>query len=193
VFLDRSITATMDMDGLWDIRPKITFILNQETDHRGFLELLKTVDRSFEPISPKGYRAVNRDGYLVDLLKNQPKPLQKTGKTRMGDNQDLAAVEVKNAQWLIASPRFEQVVIGDDGVPAPMVVPDPRAFALHKLWLSEQFDRDPKKKQRDYSQAMTVMCMVLQYLPHLKFEPKELRMFPAKHVDAALKAIDSMR
>jgi hypothetical protein len=37
-------------------------------------------------------------------------------------------------------------VIAQDGMPAPIVSPDPRAFAIHKMWLSKQDDRDPAKK-----------------------------------------------
>ncbi len=33
-----------------------------------------------------------------------------------------------------------------------MVCPDPRAFALHKIWMNAQPDRNPLKKQRDHNQ-----------------------------------------
>jgi hypothetical protein len=74
-------------------------------------------------------------------------------------------------QWLISSPKFSQVVIGEDGYPASLVVPDPRAFALHKLWLSEQSDREPVK-------GLAVAQLIIQYLPQYQFNTSELRMFP---------------
>jgi hypothetical protein len=70
-----------------------------------------------------------------------------------------------------------------------MVVPDPRAFALHKLWLSRQTDREPIKRRRDREQAIAVCRLVLQYLPHLRFQPEELRMFPKSVVAAAARAM----
>ena len=73
---------------------------------------------------------------MVDLIKSAPKQLLRKEISRMGGPGDMEAVEIRNLQWLISSPKFSQVVIGDDGYPAPMVVPDPRTFALHKLWLS---------------------------------------------------------
>jgi transposase InsO family protein len=45
------------------------------------------------------------------------------------------------------------VGIDEDGWPVPIKVPDPRAFALHKAWLSTLTTREPVKKQRDLAQA----------------------------------------
>ena len=58
----------------------------------------------------------------------------------MGGSDDLMADELNNLQWLVSAPKVSQIVIGDDGYPSTMVVPDPRAFAIHKLWLSERVD-----------------------------------------------------
>ena len=91
---------------------------------------------------------------------------------------DLIAVEVMNLSWLLSSRKFEQVVIGQDGVPARMVVPDPRAFALHKFRVSQRDDREPAKKNRDASQALAVAQLVIDRLPQLKFSEDQLRMFP---------------
>lgn len=187
VFLERAMTATMDMDVFWDIRPKLSLVFERDTNHSGFIGILKKADRSFEPIVPGGYRAVNQDGYMIDLIKPEPKPPFKKELNQMGKQHDLMAAEIKNLQWLLSSPKFTQMVIGEDGLPAPMVTPDPRAFALHKLWLSKQDDREPMKKKRDYQQALTTFQLVTQFIPHLRFKKDELRMFPPQIVDTALK------
>jgi hypothetical protein len=80
--------------------------------------------------------------------------------------------------FLTASPKFSQVVIAKDGGPATMVVPDPRAFALNKLWLSRQEDRGEARRNRDRSQALAVAALVLRYLPQYDFFSTELDMFP---------------
>jgi Nucleotidyltransferase len=49
---------------------------------------------------------------------------------------------------------------------------------LHKLWLSEQADREPVKKQRDHDQGLAVAQLIIQYLPQYQFNTSELRMFP---------------
>jgi hypothetical protein len=160
-------------------------------DPGGLLTILQQADRSFELIRKRSFRAVNRSGYMVDLLKPEPRPAHLLEKRRMGANGDWVAAEIQNLQWLVASPKFNQVVIGDDGYPAVMVTPDPRAFAVHKLWLSRQTDREPIKRQRDKEQAIAVGLLVLHYLPHLAFTPAELKMFPKSVIAAAAEALQT--
>lgn len=52
----------------------------------------------------------------------------------------------------------------------PFHVPDPRAFALHKAWLSQQLTHEPLKKPRDLAQARVVAQLVREYMPHLSFD-----------------------
>lgn len=178
IFFDSPIMATRDMDILWDIRPKLTLAADDETESTGLLSILRKSDRSFEVSRSQPFVAVNRDGYMVDLIKAEPKKIVIKEQRRMGGPEDLEAVEIRNLQWLLSSPKFSQVVIGDDGHPAAMVVPDPRAFALHKFWLSNQPDREPIKKQRDRDQGLAVVRLVMQYLPQHAFKKAELKMFP---------------
>jgi hypothetical protein len=95
------------------------------------------------------------------------------------------AAEIHNLQWLLSAPKFSRVVIGEDGFPATMVAPDPRAFALHKLWVRQQDDREPVKKSRDQNQALAVAQLIIRYLPQYRFRTAELRMFPADVVQIA--------
>ncbi len=187
VFMDKSVMATADMDILWDIRSHLAVVSSRDANDSGLLGILKKADNSFQLSERYSFRAVNKDGYMVDLIKAEPKQLLKKEKTQMGGSDDLRATEIKNLQWLISSPKLSQIVIGDDGYPAMLVVPDPRSFALHKLWLSNQLDRDPVKKKRDRNQAMTIISLVIQYLPQYPFQESELRMFPQKVVNEAKK------
>ena len=138
VFFDISTMATKDMDILWDIRPKLTLVADKDMGNTGLLDIIRKTDRSFEPIRPGGFRAVNRDGFMVELIKAEPKQLLNKETRRMGGPVDLEAAKIRNLQWLISSPNFSPVVIGEDGYPASLLAPDPRTFALHKLWLSKQ-------------------------------------------------------
>jgi len=70
-----------------------------------------------------------------------------------------------------------------DGFPAKMVVPDPRSFALHKLWVSDQDDREAIQKRRDREQAKAVAKLIVKCLPQYPFEAKTLRMFPKDVVE----------
>jgi hypothetical protein len=180
VFFENPIMATKDMDLLWDTRGRLSLVTDTESVKAGLMGILRKADRSFEPSSKNKFRAVNRNGYMVDLIKAIPNPIWKNELTRIGGPNDLVADEIRNLQWLISSPKFSQIVIGEDGFPAAMVTPDPRAFALHKLWLSAQTDREPVKKCRDKNQGLAVFQLVVQYLPQYQFKPDELRMFPAE-------------
>jgi hypothetical protein len=53
---------------LFDSRGGLTFVATEEVSERSLLQVLRKVDRSFEK-STHTFRAVNRDGYLVDLIK----------------------------------------------------------------------------------------------------------------------------
>jgi hypothetical protein len=178
VFLDPPLTATRDMDILWDVRPKLTLFAEDETDPIDLINVLRKADKSFEPVAPGSFRAVNRDGYMVDLIKPESRSLVRNEPVRMGGPDDLKAAEIRSLHWLISSPKFSQVIIGDDGYPVSMVVPDPRAFSIHKVWLSEQADREPVKKKRDDDQGLAIALLVIKYMPQYKFESSTLRMFP---------------
>jgi len=189
VFLDRPLTATRDMDILWDVRPKLTLFTEDETDSIDLLDVLRKADKSFEPVAPGSFRAVNQDGYMVDLIKPESTSLFRNDPVRMGGPGDLKAAEIRSLHWLISSPKFSQVIIGDDGYPVSMVVPDPRAFSIHKVWLSEQTDREPIKKKRDDDQGLAIALLVIKYMPQYKFESSALRMFPKDVVQKLNKKI----
>ena len=188
VFFDTALMATADMDVLWDVRQKMKLFIDSALARPGFIDLLRKADRSFEF---KGYRAVNRHGYMVDLIRSMPRPPWKSEPKKIGPGEDMEAADIRNMHWLLSSPKFSQVVIGSDGLPATMVVPDPRAYAVHKLWLSEQEDREPVKKMRDRNQALAVVSLVLQHLPQYSFRPEELRMFPQDVIRRAQQVLDT--
>jgi len=145
-----------------------------------FLALLRRADRSFAALEAPEWRAVNHRGYLVQVLRpgqQPPRPLAGPG--------EAPAAETGNLHYLLASPRFSQVVIGQDGSPVLIMVPDPRAFALHKLWLSQQPDREEAQRSRDRAQAGAVAELILRYLPQYHFFHADLRRFPPEVVRQA--------
>ncbi len=54
---------------------------------------------------------------------------------------------------------------------------DPRAFALHKLWMSKRDEREPIKRRRDQSQASVVAQLCHQYF-NLPFDSIQLAALP---------------
>jgi hypothetical protein len=171
VHVASGLVATTDVDLLLDSRKTLKF-LGGDISETGLTGLLRKVDKSFTPLKKHAYRAANNQGFLVDIIRPPAKNrLQPAGSDRFSDHDDdLHAIEIEGLQWLINSPRAEGIVLDERGYPVPLCCPDPRAFALHKLWLSRRADRDAAKKRRDAAQARIVAHLVVTRLPHLSFE-----------------------
>lgn len=180
VFFDNKAVATEDLDILWDVRSKLKLGIKEDADPKDFIDILRKVDNTFEIYHGQTFRVSNKKGYMVDLLKAMPPRMTTVERDRIGSPSDMNAVEIKNLSWLLSAPKFEQIAIGYDGIPVRIVVPDPRAYALHKFWVSEQKDRDPRKKGRDREQAIAVAKLVMEYLPYLEFNNEDMQMFPVK-------------
>ena len=178
VFVDAEIAATEDLDLLIDARAEVRFVATGDFPARNLMNVLRRVDHSFVK-ERQNFRASNRDGYLVDLVEPlRHPPRQRQAATIGTDRDDLDAVEIEGLVWLENAPSFEAVVIDDRGAPARMVVPDPRVFAAHKLWLSKRPDRDPLQRRRDAAQAQAVASLVALHLPHLPYVASELKLLP---------------
>ena len=171
--------ATGDFDILWDTRTRLRLTI-EEFRIEGVLGLLRRVDRSFE-VAHQPYRAENRDGYMVDLIRpvfGSPLVPERDPK-RMGvADPELTAQEIAGLAWLVSCPKVEVVAIDDNGYPARMVVHDPRAFGLHKLWVARQPDRDPVKAGRDESQGNEVLALVRARLPQFDLTGDYLTALP---------------
>ena len=161
------LLASGDVDLLYDVRQKMV-VVSEKLDGDGLLGLLKKADKTFECVRENGYRAANAGQFMVDLV-IAPRGMHVTGSVTFSES-DLVATEVPGLQWLLNSPKLDAVAIDEDGWPVPMRVPDPRAFALHKAWLSGLPTREPIKKPRDLDQARAVAQLVQEEMPQFSFE-----------------------
>ncbi|MGB7655664.1 MAG: GSU2403 family nucleotidyltransferase fold protein [Novosphingobium sp.] len=123
-------------------------------------DMLKAVDPTFTVNSEREFQARNAKAYEVELLiapsrvgtlaaKDRPRP-----------------VPLLEQEWLLPGRRVDQVVPCRDGTPARIVAPDPRWFALHKLWLGAQAKRNPLKRRKDTVQGMALLDAVAEAMPH---------------------------
>jgi len=178
VHIDSGLTATEDVDLLLDSRGGISFVANEDIEGASLLRILQRVDKSFVR-APQSFRAVNKAGYLVDLIKPLRNPPWTVEPTRIGpDGEDLDAVEIAGLAWHESAPSFEAVAIDDRGEPLRIVTSDPRVFIAHKFWLSKREDREPMKRRRDAEQAKAIARLVATHMPQLAFARDELRMLP---------------
>lgn len=176
----------LDFDAAPDLpaaSPRLT--LAGQMSWEELLKLLKRTDRSFAPLAAGECRAVNRDGFLVQLLKPGSRRPGKPKTVTLPGAQEPLPLEAGSLQYLLASTRLSQVVIGRDGSPATMATPDALAFALNKFWRSRQEDRAEAKRRRDFRQALAVADLVLRYLQPYEYFSIELAMLPQGLVQAA--------
>ncbi|MCK1440774.1 nucleotidyltransferase domain-containing protein [Bradyrhizobium sp. 15] len=141
VRVDPGLATTEDIDLLFDARGGLTFVADDDVSESSLLKILQRVDTSFER-AKQTFRAVNRDGYLVDLVKPMQSPSWKKAPDKIGsDPEDLTAVQIEGLDWLQNSPAFEATAIDQKREPVRIVTPDPPVWAAHKLWLSRRADR----------------------------------------------------
>lgn len=175
VLFDGDLTATADIDFLWDARQRFTFLM-QDVQERGVLGLLQQVDDTFRKHNT--YNAANSDPYLVDFIR--PEQSQEGFKatpafTKIAGDIEPAAID--GLQWLVNAPKFEDVAIGEDGSPLLLSCVDPLVFSLHKLWVSKKFGRG-QQARRDAAQAVAVASMAQIYLG-AKLDKKSLKEIPS--------------
>ena len=191
VRFDGGLTATTDLDLLIDVRRHMSFAVAEDVRPQGIMGLLRKADRSFSRTAE--FRATNDEGYFVDLIAPmRPDEVSATA-IRLGDsNDDLAAAAILGLQWLINAPKFEEVVIGEDGRPLWVSCIDPRALALHKYWVSRQNSREPTKRRRDANQAQALALLAADYLG-LDFKAKDLTALPIEMTRAAKDLVAAAR
>jgi hypothetical protein len=183
---DAGLVATQDIDFLLDPRAPLSFVVSDDLKEETLLGILQSADRSFE-ITRQTFRAQNRDGFLVDIIQPQRNPPWKKEAFEAGEG-DMQPSPIEGLVWLENAPAISQPVIDAKGFPVTMNVPDPRAFAIHKLWLSKQPMRGAAKARRDYAQAFAVAALVISELKHLPFDGRALRMMPREIVAEAVAA-----
>ena len=160
------------------IPPKLTLYFQKPIDRNGFLKMLRKTDRSFEMSSSRGFRAVNRNGHIIELTRPGRSHKISSNIIEQDTIADLDTRSAPDLKWLLTGTIFSQIVIDTDGNPARMAVPDPRGFTVHKLWLSKQPKRELKRKKRDRIQGRAVARLIVQYLADYRFTITELRMLP---------------
>ncbi len=186
--------TTQDIDLLYDARGGLDLI-GSNLAETGLVGILRSIDSSFEPTELDSFRAANADGFLVDLIVPATrKPAHREFRQKLGDDPtDLSAVEIAGLGWLESCPKVEQIAIDERGFPLLIIVPDPRAFACHKLWLSRRDDRDPLKRRRDLAQAHQIAEALIRYLPNLRFDDPTLAALPLELRQYGLELAETAR
>ena len=180
VQLRSDLLATNDVDLLWDARQSLSLSVS-DFRREGVMGYLKRADQSFRRSSGQYYRAINQNGFMVDLIHPIDDLLANTD-DRVNE-EDLVGTGIEGLEWLVNAPKLDGVVIGEDGIPLRCWSVDPRAFALHKAWVAGRADREPVRRIRDHAQSREVARIAKHYLgmemsdPALSALPSFMRRF----------------
>lgn len=129
------------------------------TDEALLLPVLKAVDPTYTVNSERPFQARNAKAYEVELL------VAPSRSKTLPRKEPLRPVALPEQEWLLEGRRVDHVVACRDGSPARIVAPDPRWFALHKLWMSGKVERNPLKKPKDFRQGMQLLDAVATAMP----------------------------
>jgi len=170
-FAEPEALATRDIDLLWDVRKRLSFITQMEVLDSSFLGLLKKVDSTFELRPDQHYTAVNSKGFEVDVIRREmkdddPHPVRLTD----ADEEEFYAVQAKKAGLLLDGAKFSSMVVSTSGHMARMNTIAPALFIRFKRWMATQPDRDALKRRRDILQANLVEELAREYLPNETLE-----------------------
>lgn len=123
-------------------------------------QMLKAVDPTFTVNTERSFQARNASAYEVELLAapSRAGTMARTDRPR--------PVPLPEQEWLLLGRPVDQAVICRDGSPARIVAPDPRWFALQKLWLADQPKRNPLKRGKDRVQGQLLLDAVAETMPH---------------------------
>lgn len=162
-----AITATRDIDLLWDTRKRVMFSERLRQDSPSMLAALQKVDKSFQIIEDQKYTAINQDGFEVDIIRRVATP-EDPHPFRLSDAEDdFWVVQAKRADELMNAPEFTEMVVAENGAMARLTTVHPSVFITFKRWMSKEPDRDPLKRRRDAMQADAVEWALNERLPHL--------------------------
>ena len=152
------VTATQDLD-LSRLTSSIPLKL---------LDLIKETDKTFTVNQEKTFQVRNSRGHELDILGADAAP-----------NDQISPMVITGQQWLHQGRAVTRVVFDSKLLPAKIVAPDPRMFALHKMWLSQQPERNPLKRTKDAKQALAVMETVVTRMPHYPMDDTFVAQLPA--------------
>jgi hypothetical protein len=146
----------------------------EQPDGSPVWDLLKAVDPTFTINTERTFQARNAAAYEVELL------IAPSRAGSLGRRDKPRPIPLPEQEWLLLGRPVDQVVACRDATAARIVAPDPRWFALHKLWLSAQAKRNPLKRSKDREQGLGVLDAVAEAMPHYPLDEAFAAAIPAE-------------
>lgn len=151
-FIREAPDETQDFDMAWSA-------LKAERDGEVLWNMLKAVDKTFTVNTERTFQARNAKAYEVEIL------VAPSRATTMSPLDRPRPVTLPEQEWLLNGYPVDRVVVCRDSTPARIIAPDPRWFALQKLWMSRQAKRDSLKRLKDRKQGTALLDTVYAAMP----------------------------
>jgi hypothetical protein len=137
----------------------LAWCADAQVDEQRVWSLLKAVDPTFAVNAERTFQARNAKAYEVEILvaPSRADTMARTDRPR--------PVPLPEQEWLLPGTPVDHVVACRDGSPARIVAPDPRWFALHKLWMADQAKRNPLKRPKDRKQGQLLLDAIAEAMP----------------------------
>lgn len=136
----------------------------EDDDEKRLWDMLKAVDPTFTVNAERDFQARNARAYEVEIV------VAPSRAATLGGRDQPRPVPLPEQEWLLLGRPVDHVIGCRDGSPARIVAPDPRWFALHKLWMAAQDKRNPLKRPKDRVQGLALLDAVAQAMPHYPFD-----------------------
>ncbi|MFN4282107.1 MAG: GSU2403 family nucleotidyltransferase fold protein [Alphaproteobacteria bacterium] len=126
--------------------------------------MLKAVDGTYTINTERPFQARNARAYEVEIVAAPSRIDGMTVKDRP------RPIPMEEQEWLLRGRQVSHVVVARDGTPARILAPDPRWFALQKLWLSAQPKRTALKRPKDAKQGALLLSAVAETMPQFPLD-----------------------
>jgi len=139
--------------------------------------MLKAVDGTFTVNSERTFQVRNAKAYEVEIL---AAPSRANTMFRLDQPRPVPLPE---QEWLLNGRVVDRVVVCRNGSPARIVAPDPRWYALQKLWMSRQAKRNSLKRPKDLKQGTALLDAVQTTMPQYPLDEAFQNSLPAELAD----------
>lgn len=157
-FIRAAPDETQDFDLTWSA--------TEPVEGQPLWSMLKAVDPTYTVNFERSFQARNAKAYEVEVL---CAPSRTATMSRQDNPRPFALPE---QEWLLNGRPVDRVVVCRDGKPARLVTPDPRWFALQKLWMGAQAKRNPLKRSKDLKQGAALLDAIREAMPQYPLDEK---------------------
>lgn len=170
-FFATGLDATQDFDLAWTGGRGMHMAVAYPTPV-SVLGMLKAVDSTYTVNTERPFQARNKDAYEVELL------VAPSVAATLPRSEPLRPEPLPEQEWLLQGSRLEQTVPATDATAARIIAPDPRWFALHKLWLADKPTRNALKRPKDRRQGEALLEAIRSVMPRFPIDASYISSLP---------------